>query len=60
MKASPPTTAPVVPATRQAQKIASWVEAGPGRRLTAARASSKSRPPSQRLRSTHSSRSNEM
>src|SRR5918994_2398432 len=33
MNARPPTTAPIGPATRQAQKIASWVEAGPGSKL---------------------------
>ena len=43
MNASPPTSAPARPRTRQAQKIASWVEAGPGSRLQAAIASSNSR-----------------
>ena len=43
MNASPPTIAPLTPATARAQKIASWVEAGPGRRLVAATASWNSR-----------------
>src|SRR5664280_290319 len=42
MKQTPPRMAPTVPRSRQAQKIASWVEAGPGRRLVAAIPSSKS------------------
>ena len=42
MKASPPTTAPSLPRTRHAQKIASSVDAGPGSRLHAAIASSNS------------------
>ena len=33
MNPSPPTTAPPGPATRQAQKIASWVEAGSGQQV---------------------------
>src|SRR5215217_7394765 len=40
--------------------MASWVDAGPGSRLHAATASSKSRASSQRRRSTHSSRSSAM
>src|SRR5579859_5487283 len=57
MKASPPTIAPLIPATARAQKIASWVEAGPGRRLVAATASWNSRALSQCSRSTIISRS---
>ena len=57
MNARPPTSAPSRPRTRQAQKIASWVEAGPGSRLQAATASSNSTAVSQRRRCTHSSRS---
>ena len=60
MNAAPATSAPSGPRTRQPQKIASWVEAGPGRRLQAAIASSNSRGSSQRRRSTHSSRSSAM
>ena len=43
MNATPPTTAPSGPATIHAHKIASCVDAGPGNRLQAAIASSKSR-----------------
>src|SRR5262249_52134411 len=60
MKAAPPTIAPNGPPTRQAQKIASCVEAGPGNRLQAATASSNSCAVSQPSRSTHSSRSRAM
>ena len=60
MNAGPPTSAPGRPRTRQAQKIASWVEAGPGSRLQAAIASSNSRASSHFFRSTHSSRSSLM
>ena len=42
MNAAPPTSAPGRPRIRQAQKIASWVDAGPGSRLQAAIASSNS------------------
>ena len=42
MNAAPPTSAPTGPATRHAEKMASWVEAGPGNRLHAAIASSNS------------------
>ncbi len=42
MKQAPPTRAPTVPPSRHAQKMASWVEAGPGRRLVAAIPSSNS------------------
>ena len=57
MNPSPPTTAPAGPATRRAQKIASWVEAGPGSRLHPASASSKSRSAIHSRRSTTSRRS---
>ncbi len=56
MKQSPPRIAPVHPLRRQAQKIASWVDAGPGRRLVVATASSNSTEPSQPCCSTQSSR----
>ena len=42
MKQAPPTSAPGRPRNRQAQKTASCVDAGPGRRLVAATASSNS------------------
>src|ERR1022692_416009 len=57
MKQTPPSTAPAAPRSFQAQKIASWVEAGPGIRLAAARPSSNSRADSHRLLSTHRVRS---
>jgi hypothetical protein len=60
MNAVPPTTAPRRPRTRQAQKIDSWVDAGPGSRLHAAIASSNSTAAIHRLRSTQSSRSSLM
>ncbi len=60
MNASPPVSAPARPRSRQAQKIASWVEAGPGSRLQAARASSNSAASSHCRRTTHSSRSSLM
>ena len=60
MKARPPTSAPSRPRTRQAQKMASWVEAGPGSRLQAPMASSNSCASSHCLRSTHSRRSSAM
>ena len=60
MKASPPASAPTRPRTRQAQKMASSVEAGPGSRLHAAMASSNSCASTHRLRSTHSCRSSAM
>ena len=56
MKPSPPTSAPGTPPIRQAQKMASCVEAGPGRRFVAAIASSNSAGLSQERRSTQSSR----
>ena len=56
----PPTIAPATPATRQAEKIASWVEAGPGSRLHAAIASSNSCAVNHCSRSTQSWRSNAM
>ena len=60
MNASPPTSPPIRPRRRQAQKIASWVEAGPGSRLQAAIASSNSGGASQPRRSTQSRRSSAM
>jgi hypothetical protein len=60
MKASPPTTAPSLPRTRHAQKIASSVDAGPGSRLHAAIASSNSAASSHSRWSTHSLRSSAM
>ena len=33
MNATPPTMAPIGPATRHAEKIASWVDAGPGKQV---------------------------
>ncbi|GAB3844692.1 hypothetical protein GCM10027610_059620 [Dactylosporangium cerinum] len=42
MKQTPPSSPPTQPRSRQAQKIASWVEAGPGSRLVAAMPSSNS------------------
>ena len=52
MKQSPPTTAPTAPRTFHAHKMASWVEAGPGRRFVVATLSSNSvasiQPPCQR------------
>ena len=60
MNAAPPTTAPIGPATDHADKIASWVDAGPGNRLHAATASSNSEESSHSLRSTQRSRSNAM
>ena len=42
MKQTPPMSAPTRPRSRQAQKIASWVEAGPGKRFVAAIPSSNS------------------
>ena len=60
MNAAPPISAPARPRSRQAQKMASWVEAGPGIRLQTAMASSNSRASSQPLRSTHSWRSSRM
>ena len=56
MKARPPASAPGRPRTRQAQKMASSVEAGPGSRLQAAMASSNSRASSHCLRSPPVSR----
>ena len=42
MKHSPPRRAPAGPRSRQAQKMASWVDAGPGSRFVVAMASSNS------------------
>ena len=60
MNAAPPTTAPAGPATLHAQKIASCVDAGPGKRLHAEIASSNSDASIHRRRSTHRSRNNAM
>src|SRR5258708_7171414 len=60
MKHTPPTMAPSGPRSRQAHKMASWVEAGPGSRLVAAIPSSKSASVSHRRSCTHSLRSNAM
>ena len=60
MKQAPPTRAPTGPASRQAQKIASWVEAGPGSRFVTEIPSSNSSADSQPRLLTHSSRSSAM
>ena len=61
MNAAPPTSAPDGPATRQAQKIASWVEAGPGQQVARGdRVLELARRRAIRARSTHSSRSSAM
>ena len=60
MKHRPPTRAPAVPASRQAQKIASWVDAGPGSRFMAATPSSNSVAVIQPRRCTHNWRSRAM
>ena len=60
MKAVPPISAPAIPRSRQAQKIASCVDAGPGKRLVAAMPCSKSSAEIQRRRVTHRSRSSAM
>src|SRR5580693_9615325 len=60
MKHAPPTSAPRGPRSRHAQKIASWVEAGPGSMLVAATPSSNSRAEIQSRRSTHSTLSSAM
>ena len=52
--------APGVPRSRQAQKIANWVDAGPGRRFVAATPSSNSLAASQWRSSTQRRRSREM
>ena len=57
MKQAPPSNAPASPRSRQAQKIASCVEAGPGSRLVVAIPSSNSRADSQARSSTQSLRS---
>ena len=56
MKAAPPSRAPRTPRRRQAQKIAIWVEPGPGSRLVAAIASSNCSALSQPRRVTQRSR----
>ncbi len=58
--AAPPTSAPAAPRVFQAVKIASCVDAGPGRRLTAARPSSNCPADIHRRRSTTSSRRSAM
>ncbi len=60
MNPAPPTSAPARPRSRQAQKMASCVEAGPGIMLQTAIASSNSRASSQPRRSTTSCRSSRM
>ena len=60
MKHRPPTRAPAVARGRHTQKMASWVEAGPGRRLTVEIASSKSLAGIQPRSSTQSLRSKAM
>ncbi len=57
MKHSPPSTAPTGPPSRHAQKMANWVDAGPGSRFVAATPSSNSRADSHARSSTHSFRS---
>ncbi len=57
INAAPPTSAPTRPRSRQAQKIASCVDAGPGIRLQTAIASSNSRASIQPRFSTTSCRS---
>ena len=60
MKHAPPISAPAGPRSRQAQKIAIWVEAGPGIMLVAATPSSNSDADIQPRRSTQSARSSAM
>ena len=60
MKQMPPMRAPTRPRRRQAQKIASWVEAGPGSRLVAEIPSSNSCALNQWRSSTQSFRSSAM
>ena len=57
MKQMPPISAPGRPRSRQAQKMANWVEAGPGSRLVAEMPSSNSWALSQPRSSTQSLRS---
>ena len=57
MKHTPPTSAPTVPRSRHAQKIASWLDAGPGSRFVAAMPSSNSGSDNQARSRTHSARS---
>ena len=57
MNASPPTSAPAMPRSDQAEKMQSCVDAGPGSRLQAAIASSKRLAAIHPRRSTTSSRS---
>ena len=60
MKQTPPISPPSRPRKRQAQKMASWVDAGPGRRLVAEMPSSNSGAVSQWWSSTQSWRSRAM
>ena len=60
MKQAPPSSAPRVPRSRHAQKIASCVDVGPGSRLVAAMPSSNSSGRSQCRSSTHIRRSSAM
>ena len=60
MKHTPPRTAPTGPRSRQAQKMASCVEAGPGRRLVVAMPSSNSLASIHPRSSTHIRRSRAM
>ena len=60
MKQMPPISAPTRPRSRQAHKMASWVEAGPGSRLVAEMPSSNSWALSQPRSSTQSLRSRAM
>ena len=60
MKLSPPATAPAAPRKRQAQRMANWVEAGPGNRFVAETLSSNSEAEIQLLSSTHSRRRSAM
>jgi hypothetical protein len=60
MKPIAPSSAPGTPRSRHAQKIASWVEAGPGSRLVAAMPSSNSSAVSHPSSVTHSRRSSRM
>ena len=60
MKQTPPISPPSRPRNRQAQKMASWVDAGPGRRLVAEMPSSNSGAVSQWWSSTQSWRNRAM
>ncbi len=60
MKQAPPTRAPSAPRSRHAQKMDSWVDAGPGNKLTAAIPSSNSVDESQPRSVTQSLRKSAM